>query len=137
MLTFYTTSGKEGWLKAGVVGGYTMLIITDLRIHLPPPPTGTPPSRRRRSYAGCLRNLNQQDKPFFTLVVKKTPRSTSTKSFACESQSFYAVLLKKRDVFLIISHWHPFYLLLMHFPYCAGRNAGHNFPYEKGDVLRI
>ena len=36
------------WLKAGVVGGYTMLIITDLRIHLPPPPTGTPPSRRRR-----------------------------------------------------------------------------------------
>ena len=24
--------GKEGWLKAGVVGGYT------------PPPTGTPPS---------------------------------------------------------------------------------------------
>ena len=23
-------SGKEGWLKAGVVGGYTMLIITDL-----------------------------------------------------------------------------------------------------------
>ena len=26
-------SGKEGWLKAGVVGGYTMLIITDLRIH--------------------------------------------------------------------------------------------------------
>ena len=41
-------SGKEGWLKAGVVGGYTMLIITDLRIHLPPPPTGTPPSRRRR-----------------------------------------------------------------------------------------
>jgi len=48
ILTFYTTSGKEGWLKAGVVGGYTMLIITDLRIHLPPPPTGTPPSRRRR-----------------------------------------------------------------------------------------
>ncbi len=48
MLTFYTTSGKEGWLKAGVVGGHTMLIITDLRIHLPPPPTGTPPSRRRR-----------------------------------------------------------------------------------------
>jgi hypothetical protein len=41
-------SGKEGWLKAGVVGGYTMLIITDLRIHLPLPPTGTPPSRRRR-----------------------------------------------------------------------------------------
>ena len=41
-------SGKEGWLKAGVVGGYTMLIITDLRIHLPPPPTGTPLSRRRR-----------------------------------------------------------------------------------------
>ena len=41
-------SGKEGWLKAGVVGGYTMLIINDLRIHLPPPPTGTPPSRRRR-----------------------------------------------------------------------------------------
>ena len=41
-------SGKEGWLKAGVVGGYTMLIITDLRIHLPPPPTGTPPSQRRR-----------------------------------------------------------------------------------------
>ena len=41
-------SGKEGWLKARVVGGYTMLIITDLRIHLPPPPTGTPPSRRRR-----------------------------------------------------------------------------------------
>ena len=40
--------GKEGWLKAGVVGGYTMLIIIDLRIHLPPPPTGTPPSRRRR-----------------------------------------------------------------------------------------
>ena len=40
--------GKEGWLKAGVVGGYTMLIITDLCIHLPPPPTGTPPSRRRR-----------------------------------------------------------------------------------------
>ena len=104
---------------------------------LPPPPTGTPPSRRRRSYAGCLRNLNQQDKPFFTLVVKKTPRSTSTKSFACESQFFHAVFLKKRDVFLIISHWHPFYLLLMHFPYCAGRNAGHNFPYEKGDVLRI
>ena len=25
-----------------------MLIINDLRIHLPPPPTGTPPSRRRR-----------------------------------------------------------------------------------------
>ncbi|MCE8462175.1 hypothetical protein KDU72_13435, partial [Bacteroides caccae] len=49
ILTFYTTSsGKEGWLKAGVVGGCTMLIITDLRIHLPPPPTGTPPSRRRR-----------------------------------------------------------------------------------------
>ena len=84
-----------------------------------------------------LRNLNQQDKPFFTLVVKKTPRSTSTKSFACESQFFHAVFLKKRDVFLIISHWHPFYLLLMHFPYCAGRNVGHNFPYEKGDVLRI
>ena len=36
--------GKEGWLKAGVVGGYIMLIIMDLRIHLPPPPTGTPPS---------------------------------------------------------------------------------------------
>ena len=36
--------GKEGWLTAGVVGGYTMLIIMDLRIHLPPPPTGTPPS---------------------------------------------------------------------------------------------
>lgn len=52
----------------------------------------------------CLRNLNQQDKPFFTLVVKKTPRSTSTKSFACESQFFHAVFLKKRDVFLIISH---------------------------------
>ena len=34
--------------ESGVVGGYTMLIITDLRIHLPPPPTGTPPSRRRR-----------------------------------------------------------------------------------------
>ena len=33
-------SGKEGWLKAGVVGRYTMLIITDLRIHLPPPPYG-------------------------------------------------------------------------------------------------
>ena len=33
-------SGKEGWLKAGVVGGYTMLIINDLRIHLPPPPYG-------------------------------------------------------------------------------------------------
>ena len=48
MLTFYTTSGKEGWLKAGVVGRYTMLIITDLRIHLPPSPTGTPPSQRRR-----------------------------------------------------------------------------------------
>jgi hypothetical protein len=31
-----------------VVGGYTMLIINDLCIHLPPPPTGTPPSRRRR-----------------------------------------------------------------------------------------
>jgi len=40
--------GREGWLKAGVVGGYTMLIINDLCIHLPPPPTGTPPSRRRR-----------------------------------------------------------------------------------------
>ncbi|MCS2276675.1 hypothetical protein NXV38_21690 [Bacteroides caccae] len=40
ILTFYTTSGKEGWLKAGVVGGYTMLIITDLRIHLPPPLRG-------------------------------------------------------------------------------------------------
>ena len=49
MLTLHSPpSGKEGWLKAGVVGGYTMLIITDLRIHLPPPPTGTPPSRRRR-----------------------------------------------------------------------------------------
>nr|WP_253280403.1 hypothetical protein [Bacteroides caccae] len=48
ILTFYTTSEKEGWLKAGVVGGHTMLIITNLRIHLPPPPTGTPPSRRRR-----------------------------------------------------------------------------------------
>ena len=45
---FLPPAGKEGWLKAGVVGGYTMLIITDLRIHLPPPPTGTPPSRRRR-----------------------------------------------------------------------------------------
>ena len=44
----FPSFGKEGWLKAGVVGGYTMLIITDLRIHLPPPPTGTPPSRRRR-----------------------------------------------------------------------------------------
>ena len=70
-------------------------------------------------------------------MVKNTPRSNRWKVLACESQSFYAVLLKKRDVFLIISHWHPFYLLLMHFPYCAGRNAGHNFPYEKGDVLRI
>ena len=47
-LLFTQPPGKEGWLKAGVVGGYTMLIITDLRIHLPPPPTGTPPSRRRR-----------------------------------------------------------------------------------------
>ena len=44
----FPSFGKEGWLKAGVVGGYTMLIITDLCIHLPPPPTGTPPSRRRR-----------------------------------------------------------------------------------------
>ena len=44
----FPSFGKEGWLKAGVVGGYTILIITDLRIHLPPPPTGTPPSRRRR-----------------------------------------------------------------------------------------
>ena len=44
----FPSFGKEGWLKAGVVGGYTMLIIMDLRIHLPPPPTGTPPSRRRR-----------------------------------------------------------------------------------------
>ena len=38
---------KEGWLKVGVVGvpicAYIMLV------HLPtPPPTGTPPSRRRR-----------------------------------------------------------------------------------------
>ncbi|UVQ06428.1 hypothetical protein NXW85_20665 [Bacteroides caccae] len=44
----FPSFGKEGWLKAGVVGGYTMLIINDLCIHLPPPPTGTPPSRRRR-----------------------------------------------------------------------------------------
>jgi len=44
----FLSFGKEGWLKARVVGGYTMLIINDLRIHLPPPPTGTPPSRRRR-----------------------------------------------------------------------------------------
>ena len=44
----FPSFGKEGWLKAGVVGGYTMLIITDLHIHLPPPPTGAPPSRRRR-----------------------------------------------------------------------------------------
>jgi hypothetical protein len=35
----FPSFGKEGWLKAGVVGGHTMLIIT---------PTGTPPSRRRR-----------------------------------------------------------------------------------------
>ena len=48
MVSPFPSFGKEGWLKAGVVGGYTMLIITDLRIHLPPPPTGTPPSRRRR-----------------------------------------------------------------------------------------
>jgi len=84
-----------------------------------------------------LAKLESPRKTLFPLGVKKTPRSTSTKSFACESQFFHAVFLKKRDVFLIISHWHPFYLLLMHFPYCAGRNAGHNFPYEKGDVLRI
>ena len=38
-------SGKEGWLKAGVVGGYTMLIIMDLRIHLPPRLSATPPSQ--------------------------------------------------------------------------------------------
>jgi len=44
----FPSFGKEGWLKAGVVGGYTMLIINDLCIHLLPPPTGTPPSRRRR-----------------------------------------------------------------------------------------
>jgi len=133
--------GGGGAKRRGGGGGKKKFLFSFKKVNslffLPPPPTGTPPSRRRRSYAGCLRNLNQQDKPFFTLVVKKTPRSTSTKSFACESQFFHAVFLKKRDVFLIISHWHPFYLLLMHFPYCAGRNAGHNFPYEKGDVLRI
>jgi len=38
-------SEKEGGLKAG---SYTMLIISGSCIHLPPPPTGTPPSRRRR-----------------------------------------------------------------------------------------
>jgi len=31
-----------------VTGGCTMLIINDLCIYLPPPPTGIPPSRRRR-----------------------------------------------------------------------------------------
>ena len=64
MLTFYTTSGKEGWLKAGVVGGYTMLIITDLRIHLPPPPTGTPPSRRRR----VLDTIDYELLNYFSLI---------------------------------------------------------------------
>ncbi|RHA23645.1 hypothetical protein DWZ35_04475 [Bacteroides caccae] len=45
---WYLYSPPSGSAESGVVSRYTMLIITDLRIHLPPPPTGTPPSRRRR-----------------------------------------------------------------------------------------
>lgn len=36
-------SRKEGWLKAGVVGAPICINIM-LVHHLPPPPTGTPPS---------------------------------------------------------------------------------------------
>ena len=63
----FPSFGKEGWLKAGVVGGYTMLIITDLRIHLPPPPTGTPPSRRRRME-------NTIDYQIIISLIKFTPK---------------------------------------------------------------
>ena len=47
ILTFYTTSRKEGWLKAGVVGAP---ICFNNRLMYSPTtsPTGTPPSRRRR-----------------------------------------------------------------------------------------
>ena len=45
--------GKEGWLKAGVVGGYTMLIIMDLRIHLPPPPYGYSSFLKEESFRYC------------------------------------------------------------------------------------
>ena len=44
--------GKEEWSKTEVVGEIMFIPISlymkDLCIHLPPPPTGTPPSRRRR-----------------------------------------------------------------------------------------
>ncbi|RGZ27794.1 hypothetical protein DXA01_05590 [Bacteroides caccae] len=40
-------SGKEGWLKAGVVGA--PICFNNRLMYSPtPPPTGTPPSRRRR-----------------------------------------------------------------------------------------
>ena len=44
--------GKEEWSQTEVVGEIMFIPISlymkDLCIHLPPPPTGTPPSRRRR-----------------------------------------------------------------------------------------
>ena len=48
----FSSFGKEEWSKTEVVGEIMfvpfLLKMIDLCIHLPPPPTGTPPSRRRR-----------------------------------------------------------------------------------------
>ncbi|MCZ2727721.1 hypothetical protein O1438_20660, partial [Bacteroides caccae] len=78
----------EGWLKAGVVGGYTMLIITDLRIHLPPPPTGTPPSRRRR----------MEIPPTINCQVIISLIHLITKFFVCFSVSFFCFKTKERKL---------------------------------------
>ena len=80
MLTFYTTSGKEGWLKAGVVGGYTMLIITDLRIHLPPPPTGLllPEGGEWRILSTIKLLLNTIDYQIIIFLIKFTTKFEET-----------------------------------------------------------
>ena len=85
----FPSFGKEGWLKAGVVGGYTMLIITDLRIHLPPPPTGTPPSRRRRME--ILPTINCQVIILLIHLITKF-------FFLCFSVSFFCFKTKERKL---------------------------------------
>ena len=52
ILSLFSSFGKEEWSQTEVVGEIMFIPISlymkDLCIHLPPPPTGTPPSRRRR-----------------------------------------------------------------------------------------
>ena len=102
-------SGKEGWLKAGVVGRYTMLIITDLRIHLPPPPAGTPPSWRRRM-------LNTIDYQIIIFLINFTTKFEEESVF-CFHFSYSHNLVAKCKIISKISLWEMFFELvfLMHF----------------------